>query len=126
MSELQKSLFGEDVISKAKEQSLQSIVKEWSHDGAGKLRPLPMLLFEAPVLLPPYNPLVEQHEYFGKWKVIHRNDIEDCGDDDQAVSKLARKCKLFLHPDKWPQDLNEGQKLLLQSIWDVFQESALF
>ena len=124
MSELKESLFG-GCSNKASDQNLRALVKEWSHDD-GKLRPLQMLLFEAPVLLPPYNPLVEDHEYFTKWKTIHRDELKNCGDDSQAVSKLAKKCKLFLHPDKWPQNLNQDQKLLLQSIWDVFQESSFF
>jgi hypothetical protein len=82
-------------------------------------------LFEAPVLLPPMNPLVKHHEYFDKWKILHRDEFKD-GDEDQVVHKLARRSKVFLHPDKWPSDLDDDQKFLLQSIWDVFNESELF
>lgn len=31
-----------------------------------------------------------------------------------------------LHPDKWPQDLTENQKLLLQSIWDLSRSHLCF
>jgi hypothetical protein len=40
--------------------------------------------------------------------------------------KVTRRCKIFLCPDKWPSDLNEDQQLLLQAMWDIFSESALF
>ena len=111
----------------SEERSITDLVKEWSHDANGKLRPLKTLLFEAPVLLPPTNPLVEHHEYFDSWKVLHRDSfIDEDGNEDVLVQKIARRCKLFLHPDKWPQDLNCNQRFLLQSIWDVFQKSPLF
>ena len=125
--ELQKSLFGVKGSNKTKEQNIATFVKNWAHEGS-KLRPLPTLLFEVSVLLSPENPFIEYPEYFDKWKIVHRDEFkDDTGSvDDQLVSKIAKKCKLFLHPDKWPQDLDDDQKLLLQSIWDVFQESALF
>ena len=124
--QLHKSLFGFEG-SKCTEENIVSLVKEWAYEGT-KLRPLQVLLFELPVLLPPENPKIDYHEYFSKWKILHREDFKDAKGavDDQVVSKIAKKCKLFLHPDKWSQDLSDDQKLLLQAIWDVFQESALF
>jgi hypothetical protein len=127
--ELQAALFAFFDEQKPKERSLGTVIKEWSHEPNGKLRPLEMLLFEAPVLLPPNNPLVRHHEYFDKWKILHRDSFRD-GDggdaDDEMVHKVARKCKIFLHPDNWPSDLNEDQKFLLQAMWDTLSESALF
>ena len=124
--ELQKSLFGLSGTM-PEEQNIATLVKNWAHEGT-KLRPLPTLLFEVSVLLSPENHLVEYPEYFDKWKILHRDEFKDDNGsvDDQKVSKVAKKCKLFLHPDKWPQDLDDDQRLLLQSIWDVLQESELF
>jgi hypothetical protein len=126
--ELQASLFA-FFDEKPQERSLGTVIKEWSHEPNGKLRPLEMLLLEAPVLLPPNNPLVKHHEYFDKWKILHRDSFKD-GDradaNDDKIRKVARKCKIFLHPDKWPSDLNEDQKFLLQAMWDTLSESALF
>ena len=124
--ELFESLFGV-VEEKPEEGKLGELIKEWSHESDGKLRPLQVLLFEAPILFPPNNPLVKHHEYFDKWKVLHRDAFNDeDGNSDGVVRKIARRCKIFLHPDKWPSDLCDDQKLLLQSMWDVFQESELF
>jgi hypothetical protein len=126
--ELQDSLFA-FFDEKPQERSLSTVMKEWSHEPNGKLRPLQMLLFEAPVLLPPNNPLVEHHEYFDKWKALNRDAFKDGeGRDaaDEVVRKLAKRCKIFLHPDKWPLDLNADQKFLLQTMWDILSESALF
>lgn len=124
--ELQQSLFA-FFDEEPEEKNLLTVIKEWSHEPNGKLRPLEMLLFEAPVLLPPNNPLVEHHEYFDKWKTLRRDAFkDDDADKDQLIHKVARKCKIFLHPDKWPTDLNDDQKFLLQSMWDVFGESELF
>lgn len=87
-----------------------------------------MLPFEAPVLLPPNNPLVQHHEYFDKWKTLHRDAFtdEEGMDADELVIKVARRCKVFLHPDKWPSDLNDDQHFLLQAIWDTLSGSELF
>ena len=124
--ELFESLFGV-MEEKPDEGKLGTLIKEWSHNSNGKLRPLHELLFEAPVLMPPNNPLVKHHEYFDKWKVLHRDAFQDeDGTSDGVVQKVARRCKIFLHPDKWPSDLCDDQKFLLQSMWDVFQESELF
>jgi hypothetical protein len=126
--ELHASLF-ELFDETTQERSLSTVIKEWSHEPDGKLRPLQMLLLEAPVLLPPNNPLVEHHAYFDKWKALRLDAFTDGeGRDaaDEVVHKVARRCKIFLQPDIWPSDLNEDQKLLLQAMWDKFSESALF
>lgn len=123
LRELLYSSFENDI----QEKSITALVKEWSHDENGQLRPLKMLLFEVPVLMPPSNPLIEHHEYFDSWKVLNRDSfIDEDGNEDNLVLKIARRSKLFLHPDKWPLDLNYDQRFLLQSIWDVFQKSPLF
>jgi hypothetical protein len=57
-----------------------------------------MLLLEAPVLLPPNNPLVEHHAYFDKWKALHLDAFTDGeGRDaaDEVVHKVASRCKIF-------------------------------
>ena len=113
--------------NKPEERNLADVIREWSHEPNGQLRPLQMLLFEAPVILPPNNPLVEHHEYFDKWKTLHRDAFQDDdGHEDELIHKVARRCKIVLHPDKWPSDLSDDQKLLLQSMWDTFCESELF
>jgi hypothetical protein len=128
--ELQASLFAFlDEQEEHEERSLSTVIQDWAYYENGKLRPLQMLLFEAPVLLPPNNPLVEHHEYFDKWKTLSRDSfLDEDGEDyaDEVIQKVARRCKIFLHPDKWPSDLNEDQKFLLQSMWDTFQQSELF
>ena len=128
--DLFQELFGlidDDEDDEPEVGKLGNLIKDWSHDSNGKLRPLHELLFEAPVLLPPKNPLVKHHEYFDKWKVLHRDAFQDeGGNSDGVVHKVARRCKIFLHPDKWPSDLCDDQKFLLQSMWDAFQESELF
>jgi hypothetical protein len=126
--QVQRVLYEYLDTKKPEERNLSSVIKKWSNEPDGKLRPLQMLLFEAPVLLPPNNPLVEHHEYFDKWKTLHRDAFKDGEgmDTDAMVVKVARRCKVFLHPDKWPTDLSDDQKFLLQSIWDTLSGSELF
>ena len=125
--EIQRALF-DFLDSQTEERSLNDVIRDWAYEVDGKqLRPPQMLLFEAPILLPPNNPLVEHHEYFDKWKTLHRDAFQDDdGQEDELIHKVARRCKIFLHPDKWPSDLSDDQKFLLQSMWDTFCESELF
>ena len=105
--------------------TLEQVIKRWSHQPPNfkSLNPLQDLLVNMPTIFPPHNIKVEPHEYFLKWNCLSREAFT--GDDDEvnAVLKRAvRRSKLFLHPDKLPQDLTENQTFLFKTIWDVMQE----
>jgi len=105
--------------------TLEQVIKRWSHEPPNfkSLNPLQDLLVNMPTIFPPHNIKVEPHEYFQKWNDLSREAFT--GDDDEvnAVLKRAvRRSKLFLHPDKLPQDLTENQTFLFKTIWDVMQE----
>lgn len=105
-------------------QNLQQIIKNWSHR-TGSLRSLETLLVEIPILFPPTNTFVEEHEYFGKFKEFSADAFAgETGDElNELLTRAVRKTKFFLHPDKLPKDLTANQSLVIKSIWDVVQES---
>lgn len=105
--------------------TLEQLIKRWSHQPPKfkSLNPLQDLLVNMPTIFPPHNTKVESHEYFQRWNCLSREAFT--GDDDEvnAVLKRAvRRSKLFLHPDKLPQDLTENQTFLFKTIWDVMHE----
>ena len=105
--------------------TLEQVIKRWSHEPPKfkSLNPLQDLLVNMPTIFPPHNIKVESHDYFSKWKVFSAEAFTGDYDEVNAVLKRAvRRSKLFLHPDKLPQDLTENQTFLFKTIWDVLQE----
>ena len=103
--------------------TLEQVIKTWSHKG-NKLNPLQDLLVTVPTIFPPVNTKVEEHEYFGKWKVFSAEAFNTSDNDGlgELLKRALRKTKFFLHPDKLPKDLTDNQTLLFKTIWDVIQE----
>ena len=105
--------------------TLEQVIKRWSHQPPNFkiLNPMQDLLVNMPTLFPPTNTKVEPHEYYDKWACISREAFTGEDDEVKAVLKRAlRRSKLFLHPDKLPQDFTENQSFLFRTIWDVVQE----
>jgi len=110
----------------SKDMTLEDVLRCWSHQPPKyeRLKPLHHLLVTIPTTFPPTNENVEPHEYFNKWKPISKEAFNESGDELNELSKRAtRKMKLFVHPDKLPQDLTENQSHLFRAIWDVILES---
>ena len=122
-----------DTVSKPKEPSvpkptsLQEVIQQWSRQPPSykKLKPLETLLVDVPNLFPPTNTFVETHEYYFKWKEFSEDAFSgESGDElKELLRRASRKSKLFLHPDKLPNDLTENQDVLFKAIWNVIQES---
>lgn len=110
-----------------KPTSLQEVIQQWSRQAPSykKLKPLETLLVDVPNLFPPTNTFVETHEYYFKWKEFSEDAFSgESGDElKELLRRASRKSKLFLHPDKLPNDLTENQDVLFKAIWDVIQES---
>lgn len=117
--------FNRDKSSTTKD--LKEAIQQWSHHAPDykKMKPLQVLLVDAPKLFPPRNPWVESHEHFFKWKEFSEDAfIGESGDSLIALLKRAsRKSKLFFHPDKLPSDLTTNQDTLFKAMWDIIQES---
>jgi hypothetical protein len=107
--------------------NLQEALQQWSHQFPGykALHPLEVLLVKVPTLFPPTNTMVENHEYYFKWKEFSEDAFSDSSGDElkELLKRANRKAKFFLHPDKLPNDLTENQKFLFKTIWDVISES---
>ena len=105
---------------------LDEAIKYWSRVAPAykKMKPLEVLLVEAPVLFPPTNRFVESHEHFFKWKAFSEDAFIGESEDELKVllKRACRKCKLFLHPDKLPSDLTPNQDTLFRAMWDIIQE----
>jgi hypothetical protein len=113
--------------NKSTAKDLKEYIQQWSHEAPTykKLKPLEVLLVDVPNLFPPANTFVESHEYYFKWKEFSEDAFSgESGDElKELLRRASRKSKLFLHPDKLPNDLTESQSLLFKSIWNVIQES---
>ena len=107
-------------------KDLDEALNHWSRMAPSykMMKPLEVLLVDAPVLFPPTNRFVESHEHFFKWKPFSEDAfIGEKGDELNALLKRAcRKSKLFLHPDKLPSDLTPNQDTLFRAMWDTIQE----
>ena len=107
--------------------TLEEVIKHWSHKPANDYKyfnPLDQLLVTIPNLFPPTNTMVEEHDYFAKWKTLDTDAFSDVSKDEknELLKRAVRKAKFFLHPDKLPKDLTEKQSTLFKSIWDTLQE----
>lgn len=92
------------------------------------LRPIEELLISIHGVLPPRFG-VPAHEYFSKWTPIKREDLSlgpTMGNrtDSEKLNKIVRKqLRFFLHPDKLPKDLSEGQIFLCKLLWDICNDA---
>ena len=70
-------------------QSLQQILKRWSHESPNyhKLHPLEHLLVTIPDIFPPTNSRVEPHEYFAKWKTFSKDAFTGSGEELNELLK---------------------------------------
>eukprot|EP00804_Cyclotella_cryptica_P022869 CCRYP_005075-RA/>CCRYP_005075-RA protein AED:0.02 eAED:0.02 QI:249/1/1/1/1/1/2/136/571 len=106
-------------------KDLNEAIKRWSHPTA-EPAPLETLLVDVPKLFPVSNDYVEDHEYFDKWKEFSEDAFygQSSEEKNELLRRAARKARLFLHPDKLPQDLTENQRHLFKSIWNVLSKSV--
>ena len=113
----------EDNGSKAKD--LKEYMQQWSHEAPDykQLKPLQVLLVNVPDLFPPKNKFVESHEYYLNWKVFSDLSGESGDELKELLRRASRKSKLFLHPDKLPNDLTKNQDEMFKTIWNVMLES---
>jgi hypothetical protein len=88
------------------------------------LRPIDMLVTTIHTVFPPAFG-VPGHEYFTKWKAIHREALLGPGQrpDEEKLKKSVRKLRFFLHPDKLPRDLNDEQSFMCKMLWDVTSDA---
>jgi len=110
------------------DMTLEQVIQRWSHQPPNykALNSMQDLLVNMPTLFPPTNTRVEAHAYFGKWKCMSREAFTGEGEELKALLKRAvRRSKLFIHPDKLPNDLTEKQTLLFRTIWDVVQDQEM-
>jgi len=105
--------------------SLDGVVQHWSHSSSGDLRPLTELLVTVTDVFPPANKKVEPHDYFHKWKPLAEHAFEECGDELQSylLKKSLKKMKIFLHPDRVPDDLTESQRALFEKLRVEFRKA---
>ncbi len=88
------------------------------------LRPIDILITTIHNVFPPAFG-VPGHEYFSKWKAIHREALIGPGQrlDEEKLKKSVRKLRFFLHPDKLPRDLNDEQSFMCKMLWDVTSDA---
>jgi hypothetical protein len=112
---------------RSKPKDLAEAIQRWSHVPPDwkRLKPMAKLLVNVPILFPATNEFVEDHAHFDKWKDFSEDAFAGVSGDElkNLLKRAAKKAKLFLHPDKLPNDLTENQTLLFKSIWDVIHES---
>jgi len=109
------------------ELTLEKTIQQWSHKKPlyKTSNSLQHLLVTVPQTFPPMNDLVEDHEYFAKWKRLDKECFTNVSGDElkPLLQRALRKAKFFLHPDKLPKDLTEDQTLLFKTIWnDITQQ----
>ncbi|GAX19302.1 hypothetical protein FisN_4Lh121 [Fistulifera solaris] len=92
------------------------------------LRPIEDLLMSIHGVFPPRFG-VPAHDYFSKWSPIKRDDLSlgpSMGNrtDSEKLNKIVRKqLRFFLHPDKLPKDLSEGQVYVCKLLWDICNDA---
>lgn len=92
------------------------------------LRPIEDLIMSIHGVFPPRFG-VAAHDYFSKWTPIKRDDLSSgpsMGNrtDNEKLNKIVRKqLRFFLHPDKLPKNLSEGQVFLCKLLWDICNDA---
>ena len=88
------------------------------------LKPIDYLLLEMPNVFPPkFN--VPHHEHFSKWTPLRPDDVSQSPGrpDGEKLTKVMRKLRLFLHPDKLPRDFSKEQGHLCKLLWDITSDA---
>ena len=114
-------------ISEVKKQ----ILIQWGLQPPGyqMLKRVDQLVVSIQTVFPPFAG-VPAHSYFDGWKVLTPNDFLCYGADSllptldtDKLKKAVRKIRFFLHPDKLPRDVTEGQMYVCKLLWDVTSDA---
>jgi len=97
----------------------RSILMRWALEPPQfqSLKSIGSLLGTTHCALPPAFCGVPPHDYFAKWIPLSSETLASGG--EVVLKRAVRKIKFFLHPDKLPKDLTEGQAFLCKTLWDV-------
>jgi len=104
------------------EELKRHILIEWALNPPSykSLRSIAQLVSSLNVTFPPAFGL-KSHEYFRKWKPFSAGALET--GDEAVLKKAVRKTKVFLHPDKRPNDLSPNLEFLFKMLWDVISDA---
>lgn len=93
------------------------------------LKRVDQLVVSIQTVFPPFGG-VPAHTYFDGWQVLSPNDFLCYGEDSllptldtDKLKKAVRKIRFFLHPDKLPRDMTEGQIYVCKLLWDVTNDA---
>jgi hypothetical protein len=104
----------------------QAILREWALQPPSLqgLRPVEHLVVSVHQVFPPKYQM-PLHDYFGKWTPLAVKDLWPDGSrlDESALKKALRKVRVFLHPDRLPNDLDDKHKFVCKLLWDVISDA---
>ncbi|KAL3935744.1 MAG: hypothetical protein SGBAC_008807 [Bacillariaceae sp.] len=109
----------------------KQILIQWGLQPPGyqMLKQVDQLVVSIHTVFPPFAG-VPAHSYFDGWKVLSPNDFLSYGEDSllptldtDKLKKAVRKIRFFLHPDKLPRDMTEGQSYICKLLWDVTSDA---
>lgn len=87
------------------------------------LRPIERLITSIHAVFPPKFG-VTGHEHFTKWTVVALPEVmTGAQPDDEKLTKVVRKLRFFLHPDKLPRDFSEEQTYICKMLWDIISDA---
>ena len=88
------------------------------------LRPIEVLISTVHSVFPPKFGC-PGHEHFGKWSAVAFNEVCPIPGkpDDEKLTKVVRKLRFFLHPDKLPRDLTDDQQFMCKMLWDITNDA---
>jgi hypothetical protein len=87
------------------------------------LRPIEVLITTVHTVFPPkYG--VPGHDHFNKWTVVTLPEVlSGTQPDCEKLSKVVRKLRFILHPDKLPREFDEGQIYMCKMLWDIVSDA---
>jgi hypothetical protein len=101
------------------------ILMEWALQPPNwqTLRPIEMLITSIHAVFPPkFN--LPGHDHFKKWTVVTMPEVlSGTQPDDEKLTKVVRKLRFVLHPDKLPRDFSEDQMYLCKLLWDIISDA---
>lgn len=104
----------------------QSILREWAliPPAMQALRPIEHLIVTVHEVFPPRFG-VPVHAHFSTWTAVPVSALWTDGSrlDEKALKKKLRNFKVFLHPDKLPNDFTDSQSFVCKLLWDVIQDA---
>jgi hypothetical protein len=87
------------------------------------LRPIEILITTVHGVFPPKFG-VTGHDHFNKWSVVTLPEVLSGAQPDcEKLSKVVRKLRFILHPDKLPREFDEGQTYLCKMLWDIVSDA---